>query len=599
MAETKEKIPLQFSNGSCKIAARDFLAKIRQYAHATDQWKAMPIHRTNGKMKGFLLWMLICVSAHAGTYPDRFVWIFGWGLGKDSDVDEIVRVLDSGAQHGLNGAMVSFGLDSLCKKTPDYFRRLDAVKQACDRNKMDLIPAVFSVGYGGGVLAHDRHLAEGMPVEKSLFVVNGSEARFVPDGTVRLVNGDFEEFKNHRFKGYNFHDQPGEVSFADTQVRHSGAASLRMENFTANPHGHARVMQEIRVTPRRCYRVNLWVKTENLHPTSAFQISVLAGERQLAPRTFHLPSTGDWRKLTMIFNSLDNKSVRLYAGLWGGKSGKIWLDDWSIEEIGPINVLHRPGTPVMVCSEDGAVSYVEGKDYAPLVDPQFNPYRDEDRTSPPLKLLPGGRIRDGERLHVSWYHSMLIHDSQVTVCMGEPALYEIFDHEAKLLAERLHPRKVMLNMDEIRMGGTCQACRGRNMGELLGECITKQVASLRKYMPGVEVYIWSDMLDPNHNAHKNYHLVEGDFTGSWKHVPKDLIVAVWGGEPREKSLRFFADEGFRTLVSCYYDTENLDQVKGWLELARQTKNVRGFMYTPWQKKYALLPAFGDLLQDGR
>ena len=146
------------------------------------------------------------------------------------------------------------------------------------------------------------------------------------------------------------------------------------------------------------------------------------------------------------------------------------------------------------------------------------------------------------------------------------------------------------------MGGTCRACRGRNMGELLGECITKQTQILRRHIPGAEVYIWSDMLDPNHNAHGDYYLVEGDFTGSWKHVPKDLIIAVWGGAPREKSLRFFADEGFRTLVACYYDADDLNDVKGWLRLAGQTRNVRGFMYTPWQKKYALLPAFGELLQ---
>ena len=69
---------------------------------------------------------------------------------------------------------------------------------------------------------------------------------------------------------------------------------------------------------------------------------------------------------------------------------------------------------------------------------------------------------------------MLVNDSQVSVCMAEPAFYDIFDHEAKLLAERLHPRRVMLSMDEVRLGGTCRACRGRNMGELLGEGFTKQ-----------------------------------------------------------------------------------------------------------------------------
>jgi hypothetical protein len=150
-------------------------------------------------------------------------------------------------------------------------------------------------------------------------------------------------------------------------------------------------------------------------------------------------------------------------------------------------------------------------------------------------------------------------------------------------------------MDEIRMGGTCEACRGRNMAELLGECITRQTQILRRHMPGVEIYVWSDMLDPNHNARGEYYLVNGDFTGSWNHVPKDLIIAVWGGAPREESLRFFSDEGYRTLVACYYDADDLKDVTGWLHVARKTPNVRGLMYTPWQKKYGLLPQFGDML----
>jgi hypothetical protein len=73
-------------------------------------------------------------------------------------------------------------------------------------------------------------------------------------------------------------------------------------------------------------------------------------------------------------------------------------------------------------------------------------------------------------------------------------------------------------------------------------------------------------------------------------------MAVWGGPPREKDLRFMADQGFRTLASCYYDADDLKDVKGWLALSRTTPNVRGLMYTPWQKKYALLPEFGDLLR---
>ena len=531
----------------------------------------------------------------APRFADQFVWIFGWGLEKDGDVAEISKVLETAGKNHFDGAVVSFGLDTLSKKSPDFFRRLEAVSRSCDQNGLDLIPSVFSVGYGGGALAHDPNLAEGLPVDDAPFVVQGGEARLAPTNPVQFANGGFEEFNGNTFKGYDFHDQPGVVSFADTEVRHSGRASLRLENFTANPHGHGRVMQTIQVQPRRCYRLALWVKTEGLEPADAFHVEVLAGERELAPREFNVPPSTDWRKLTMLFNSLNFDKVSVYAGLWGGKAGKVWLDDWSVEEVGPVNVLHRPGTPVTVRSEDGSVVYAEGKDYAPLQDPNLNPWHDDGQALP-LRLLPGSRIPQGAHLRVSWYHSMILYDSQVTVCMAEPELYEIFDQEAKLLVETLHPRSVLLNMDEIRMGGTCQACRGRNMGELLGECITKEASILRNYAPSLEIYVWSDMLDPNDNAHGNYYLVDGDFTGSWEHVPKNLIMAVWGGAPREASLNFFASRGSRTLVACYYDADDLKEVEGWLKLAAQTRKLRGFMYTPWQKKYSLLPAFGDLLR---
>ena len=181
----------------------------------------------------------------------------------------------------------------------------------------------------------------------------------------------------------------------DTEIKHSGRASLRLENFTANPYGHGRVMQEVAVQPHRCYRVTLWVKTDDLQPAGAFRVMALAGQdREIAPRTFNIPSTTDWRKISMLFNSLHFDKIRLYAGIWGGKSGKIWLDDWSIEEVGPVNVLHRPGTPVTIRSEDGSVTYIEGKRLRAAGGPALHPWHDDEEALP-LKMLPGGRIQEG------------------------------------------------------------------------------------------------------------------------------------------------------------------------------------------------------------
>ena len=547
---------------------------------------------------GFLFMAAITLQAQttnaARLYADRFVWVFGWGLDRDADLQSMTNLLKTAGAHGLNGAVFSANMDTLCKQSPEYFTRLEALQQACGQNHLELIPSLFSVGYGGAALTHNPHLAEGLPVENAPFVVSNGVALFQPADSVKIANGGFESYAGQNLKGFNFHDQPGTVSFIDTQTVHSGSASLRLENFTANPHGHGRVMQELKLIPHRCYRLRLWVKTEALTPANSFQMTVLASDRDIAPRSFNLPATTGWRELTTVFNSLEFDRANLYAGVWGAKSGRLWLDDWSLEEVGPVNVLQRPGTPVFVRSEDGAITYSEGKDYAPLKDRNFSLYR-PDHPSATLQIPSGSRIANGQKLKVSWYHPEIIYDGQITVCMAEPELYEIFDHEAALMAKHIKPHRFLLNMDEIRMGGTCKACAGKNMGELLGQCVTRQTEILRRHFPGAQIYVWSDMFDPTHNAHGNYYLVSGDFTGSWKHIPKDLVMAVWSGEPRPKSLRFFAEQGFSTLAACYYDADDLNEVKGWLEQSRDIPGVRGFMYTPWLKKYDLLSDFGDLI----
>jgi hypothetical protein len=43
------------------------------------------------------------------------------------------------------------------------------------------------------------------------------------------------------------------------------------------------------------------------------------------------------------------------------------------------------------------------------------------------------------------------------------------------------------------------------MAEILGDCITRQRAIFKAIDPEIEVMIWSDMLDPSHNARDNYY----------------------------------------------------------------------------------------------
>ncbi len=258
-----------------------------------------------------------------------------------------------------------------------------------------------------------------------------------------------------------------------------------------------------------------------------------------------------------------------------------------------MNVLRRPGTPVVVRADEGDTVYEEGRDYDRIVDPQLNFRFDHD--GPPIRLLSGSRIREGQKLRVSYYHGFSINDGQTTICMGEPKTYEIWRDMARRMHAAAAPPRYVLSMDEMRSGGTCAACKGRDIAQLFGECVTRQFQMLREVNPKVDVWIWSDMLDPNHNARDKYYLVNGDYTGSWNHVPRELGIVAWYYERRALSLPFFSKLGFRTIAGAYYDADTLDNPRGWLEELRKTPNAQGIMYTTWLNKYELLAEFGQLV----
>jgi hypothetical protein len=551
------------------------------------------MHRRSFVSLGAVAAMRHAWAQNAKAYPLRWVYV-SRSLGRDSDVEDIRGIARTASQHGLNGMLLAAGLDNARRQNPGFDARVMEVKKICAESKLEIIPLMFSIGYGSAILSYDRNLAEGLPVRDAPFVARDGVARIEADPKVAFVNGGFEEHDGNRAKGFGLQDQPGVVSFIDTEVAKDGGASLRLENFQ-QPHGHGRVMQEIAIRPNRCYRISCWVKTQGLEPNGAFRILALTRSgREIAPHEPAVAATSDWQKVVFGFNSMTFDGVRIYAGVWGGRAGKCWVDGLSVEEAGLVNVLRRPGTPVRVRSESKNVVFEEGKDYAPIEDKALNFNFDHD--GPPILLLPNTRIAEGERLRVDYCRGMSVHRGQVTACMSEPKTYEVMADQARRVNELLSPAKFMFSMDEIRAGGSCDACRSRgmSMAQILGDCITKQTAIVRKLNPKAEVFIWSDMLDPNHNAHGNYYLVDGDFTGSWNYIPKDLRIVCWYYEKRKASLEFFSKLGYKTVAGAYYDGETLDNPKGWMEELDATPGATGIMYTTWRNKYELLGPFGDL-----
>ena len=84
------------------------------------------------------------------------------------------------------------------------FRNAERVKTAAVRAGLEIIPAVFSIGYSNGILAHDPNLAEGILARDIPHVVRDGIAVLRPLAEAQIRNGDFEQANAHEFAASRF-----------------------------------------------------------------------------------------------------------------------------------------------------------------------------------------------------------------------------------------------------------------------------------------------------------------------------------------------------------------------------------------------------------
>ena len=528
-------------------------------------------------------------------YPNRWVYV-SRSFKSDKDVEEVREIARTASEHGLTAIVLS-GMDRISLGSPEYLERLRKVKTIADQYHLEIIPSGFNIGYGGAILDHNKNLAEGMLVKDALFIVEDGVARFAADSPVKLQNGGFEQFEGDRFTAFEKQDEPGRKTFVDSHVSHSGKSSLRIENFGDTKAGIARVAQEIRVTPNRCYRITAWVKTEDVEPASLFSIKAFTPDgRDLSPFEPPAPApTSGWRQVTTAFNSWYADRIELNLGVFEGVKGKVWVDDVEVEEVGLMNLLRRKGTPLTVRDEATGTVFEEGRDFAEVTDPNLDFQWTHEM--PTIRLLPSNRIKNGARLRVSYYHGTTIYNDQVSACPSEVQTYEIWKQQIPLIEKYLAPKRYFLGIDEVRLFNRCEACRSRKIAaaEILGQVTKWLYDQVRSVNPKAEIFVWSDMFDPNHNSVRQYYLVDGSLENTWQSLPKDMGMVLWYFDKRRESLDFFSSRGFRTIAGSYYDGDDLKDPEGWLEAMDSTPNAAGIMYTTWSNKYKLLAAFGDLV----
>jgi len=489
-------------------------------------------------------------------------------------VDRTIALFPRAKADGYNA--VAFGYNVAPSKAAEF-------KRAAKENNLRLVAMVM-----GG--AHDRNYYEGFLSQDALFVVSGAAASHQPDNPTRVANGGFEDANGNHFNGWSFQDAEGTSTFADHDVTHGGKTSLRMENVGQNPGQHCRIMQTVQLKPHRQYRMSFWVKTQDLAGGLSPEVKLLApdGDNGISWQSFHCDATQDWTHYDLVFNSLDYTTGLLYLGTWGGTTGKFWWDDFQIDEIGLVNVLRRPGCPLTVHSEDGT-EYEEERDYHKIVDPVLNPWQ-AYHDPPVIRLTSDSRIKDAERLRVSYYHPVIVYEDRINNCLSEPRIFQDWETEVKTANDLYHPDAFFMQHDEIREMNQCAACQAMHMtpGELLAWNIQKAATIIRGIRPDAQIWVWSDMFDPYHNAkEKGYYLVNGSLTGSWKGLDKGIGIVNWNGGGLEKDCQFFAGMGLRQVLSGYYDGDNDGAgIANWETKAAGIPGIVGEMYTTWEDNYA-------------
>jgi hypothetical protein len=524
-------------------------------------------------------------------YADRWVYV-SHNLQVDANTDEVLKLIDRAAKAGYTGIVLSdFKLNILEHVTQNWFKNAERVKKAAAAAKLEIIPVVFPLGWSSGLLVHEPNLAEGVPVRNAPFVVKDGQALLVPTDT-GFKNGDFEAAKGDRFTGFRVQDEPGKFTFADTQTFASGKQSLRMQNAT----GNCRAAQTVAVRPWACYRMSAKVRTKDLQG-GEFKFLVLGkAGRALTFHQTHLNPTADWTELEVVFNSLDQSEVNVYLGVWDGFTGTIWVDDWKLEELALVNVLRRDACPLLVKAADGR-TFEEGKDFLPVRDerlgegPDGRGNYDFHHPGAVIRLTPNSRIKNGDRLLVSWYHPIIVYGEQVACSLTDPKTFVLLKDQARRVNDVFHPKTWFMSHDEIRVAGWDKLGEGKTSGELLAENARRCVGIIRAIDPKARVVVWSDTFDPFHNAVDNYCLVNGSLKGSWEGLPKDVVIANWNSGKAAQSLKFFADRGHPQVIAGYYDGD-IGNFRTWDAAAKDVPNVTGFMYTTWRHNFKHLEEYG-------
>ena len=538
-------------------------------------------------------------DALATQFADR--WLFmQLNFSKDRHLEYAREAIAAAKQTGYNGLALECGVEEWDLWDAPRKTRLEEVKRLCADANIEIIPLVWSVGYGWMLPKHPD-LMEGIKVKDVKYVVRGDRAEFAPS-TPELPVEPLAQ---------------GEVKDL-CQAAYCYRAAL---------------------LPFRLYRVTYRLKSEGFDTRFSFRQTSLRADRedwnsqwfQYGWRDRTLAGDSEWQEYDFLL-ATDKTAhyglrfeIRWFRpGKAPEKRGRLLMDALRIEEIGPQQVMKYAESPMTVKNAATGALCRPGTDYLDFPDvgdvkvspfdpglpsrsrrqvddlvpwPNECPFAAPRDPSLPLAIPSGSALRDGDELRVTtWVPGPHNLSFQRSACMANPDLKAYFNRTAETVRKVLNPRKWFLSMDEVRHGGTCPRCEAYpgGLSRLFADCVCAERAAIRAQVPDAQIYMWSDMIDPVHNTKPDNVFCRGNTMGADQWIPRDIVIVCWYREKRQVSMPFFSSHGFRTMGAAYYDADSLDGSRQWLETCRETPDCRGIMYTTWQIKYELLGDFGRL-----
>ncbi len=471
----------------------------------------------------------------------------------------------------------------------------------CRRHCIEPVPELQSLGWGHLVLCIEPRGVEGVTLHRRRFEAKDGQILPVPDApapAVTLTNPGFEQAEGDDAQGWG-QDAVGEMISIDRSVRRGGEASLRIHRAKR---GMARAWQDVTCLPNRGYEVACRLKTQDVTAGAAggayIEVYGLHPSGQLGAllcKSPHRRGSQDWRAESARFGSGAYKRLRIYVRIQQA-IGTAWFDDVTlagarIASGSPLgNVIITDAAPLTATDAAGRVTYVAGKDYRIVPgDPLTGPGPDLKRTAypadakpPRLELLPGGRIRNGDALLLTFTYAP---QGSITCCPSEPLYQDAMRKAIHNVVRYLQPKYIHIGHDEPRVFNRDDRCRRRELSntELFVDDIRRMRRFAREADPNVRLMMWADAANPYHNER------HAGMKDTAKHLPRDIVMASWfysspqNNEAIERSVAYFTELGFDVTGSPWFAHANAHHWAVCLaKRRRHSPHVLGEIYTSWK-----------------